>query len=345
MLKLFLCQICLIFLWRESQAVTYTNPVVAANTPDPGVLYYNGTYYSVTTGWDSTNAYPIRKSTDLVNWTQIGYIFPDYKNNKNPSWASTDFWAPELHLITDSSDPSQRRFNAYYSIRHTNGILSVGVATSNNPEGPYKDIGKPLYQNSSDGSIDASFFRDHNTQTPYLIYKVDGNADGHPTPIFAVQTAADGLSLVGSPTKLIQEDQAWEGNLVEGPWIFYHNTLQYYYLFFSGNGFSSANYAVGVARSKNALGPYTKLSSNPILHTASSSSNPKWAGPGHCSVIGVKNGQIDVEIVYHAWASNAIGTGSREMLVDTVNFDSTSGWPNINNGSNVPSQTARTIPT
>ena len=39
------------------------------------------------------------------------------------------------------------------------------------------------------------------------------------TPILAQRLAADGRSLVGSPTTVIANDQVWEGHLVEGPFL------------------------------------------------------------------------------------------------------------------------------
>lgn len=64
-----------------------------------GVLYYEGNYYAVTTGTFGTNAFPLRRSADLVHWNQVAWVFPDWLANKNPVWASEDFWAPELHVV------------------------------------------------------------------------------------------------------------------------------------------------------------------------------------------------------------------------------------------------------
>lgn len=33
----------------------------------------------------------------------------------------------------------------------------------------------------------------------------------------------------------------------------------YYFIFYSGNGFTSPNYAIGVGRSSNITGPYEKV--------------------------------------------------------------------------------------
>ena len=68
--------------------------------------------------------------------------------------------------------------------------------------------------------------------------------------------------------------------MVEGPWII--NKDGWYYLFYSANGYCGPSYAVGVARSKEPLGPYEKKGS-PIR-----TSDLRFVGPGHCSVINKK---------------------------------------------------------
>jgi arabinan endo-1,5-alpha-L-arabinosidase len=224
---------------------TYTNPVVSANSPDPGAVYYDGLYWVVTTSnyGSDKDAYPIRSSPDLVHWTQVGYVFPDYKARKNPQWAIGDMydpssifvvtvstelmrcdhcrWAPEIHIINNST------FNVYYTARHSNQLLSIGVATASSITGPYTDIGTPLLQNKTEGVIDCHFFRDYRSGQPYLTWKVDGNAHGNPTPIYAAALRGDGLAInLSTQTLLLINDQQWEGPLVEGPWIVF-NTCMY----------------------------------------------------------------------------------------------------------------------
>lgn len=113
----------------------------------------------------------------------------------------------------------------------------------------------------------------------YLIWKDDGNGKNpqEPTQIWAAKLNNRGTKVVGQWVPLIKNDLPWEGPLVEAPWIFQHGS--YYYLFYSGNGYCGNLYAVGVARSKNPLGPYEK-SPQPIRV-----SDSKFIGPGHCSVL------------------------------------------------------------
>jgi beta-xylosidase len=150
----------------------------------------------------------------------------------------------------------------------------------------------------------------------YLVWKADGNAVGQPTPIYGQALSPNGTSLVGSRVTLITNDPAsWEGAVVEGPWVVVRGGT--YYLFYSGNAYYNATYAVGVASASAPLGPYQKAGA-PIL-----ASNAAWIGPGHCSVIDTPAG--DTYIAYHAWqAGHVNGPGDvRMLMVDGVEWGAT----------------------
>jgi GH43 family beta-xylosidase len=277
----------------------YANPVIATDCPDPGVLADNGTYTLVCTS--GAPVFPIRTSTDLVHWTSAGAIFS--AANK-PTWANTDFWAPEIHRIGS-------HYVAYFSARNTaDNALSIGAAYADNPLGPYTDLGAPLLRDPNPGVIDA-----HEYTAPdggaFLVWKVDGNSIGQPTPIKIQPLAADGLSLTGTPTTLFAETQAWEGALVEGPWMIDFDGGTY--LFYSANAYASAAYAIGVASAPSPTGPFTK-GSGPILV-----SKGDWAGPGHGSVLRGPSG--DWVHVFHAWTAAHIGQApGREVLVERIDW-------------------------
>ena len=62
---------------------TYTNPVIAWNSPDPGVLRLPGEqgYVAVTTSNFALKsrgdpAFPLYHSWDLVVWRAMGHVFP-----------------------------------------------------------------------------------------------------------------------------------------------------------------------------------------------------------------------------------------------------------------------------
>jgi beta-xylosidase len=275
------------------------NAVVPEGCADPGVLRDGSRYVLACTSNNDPDAFPLRTSTDLVHWTAAGSIFP---KKRRPAWAARDFWAPEVHKVG-------AHYVAYFTARHADGSLSVGAATAPSATGPFTDLGRPLVHDPAMGNIDPTEFED-GRGNPYLVWKVDGNAVGRPTPIRAQPLTPDGAALTGSPVTLITNDLPWEGPLVEGPWIVSRDGT--YYLFYSGNNYYDSTYAVGVARALNPLGPYVKLGA-PIL-----ASNAAWVGPGHCSVVDTPAG--DTVMIYHAWAAGHVNGPKdvRQGMIDTV---------------------------
>jgi GH43 family beta-xylosidase len=284
----------------------YANPVLDVDCPDPGVLRDGAQYVMACTSGNAPDAFPLRASADLVHWQSKGHVFPAAAK---PAWAKSDFWAPEIHRVGNG-------FVAYFTARHQDGRLSIGAATSGSPLGPFSDIGHPLLHDAGMGLIDATHFEAPNGKH-YVIWKEDGNAVGKPTPIHGQELTGDGLGLVGARATLITNDQAWEGTLVEGPWMI-HRAGQYY-LFYSGNFYASAAYAIGVARSASPLGPFTKAAA-PLVRSAGA-----WAGPGHGSVILAPSSET--WFVYHSWkAGHVNGPGDgRVVLIDRVLWDG--AWP------------------
>lgn len=282
----------------------FANPVVPTDCPDPGVLAVGNEYFMACTS--GHYGYPIRSSTDLVTWELRGTVFTE---QSHPSWASGDFWAPELHAVGSG-------FVAYFSARSSaTGTFAIGAAAADGVLGPYQDIGAPIVTEPSPGAIDAHQFQ-ASSGTSYLVWKVDGNAVGSPTPIKIQQLAPDGLSVVGAPTTILSNTLGWEGALVEGPWMVERNG--YFYLFYSANGYASPSYAVGVARASSPLGPFTKAQA-PIL-----TSKGAWSGPGHGSVLLGPAG--DFVHVYHAWVAGSVGQApGRLVLVDRLQWEG--DWP------------------
>jgi GH43 family beta-xylosidase len=296
----------------------YRNPVIPLDCPDPGVVYDGVKYVLSCTSGDAADAFPIYVSDDLASWTLVGHVFP---KGSAPAWAQKDFWAPEIHRVGT-------QWVVYFSARGADGMLAIGAASSASSTGPFTALTTPLIHDASVGLIDASEI--DAAGTPYVLWKEDGNAIGNPTPIHAQPLAANGLALTGSPSTLITNDQAWEGPLVEAPFMVAHGGA--YYLFYSGNGYATASYAVGVAKASSPTGPFTKAS-GPILVSGGA-----WAGPGHCAVLDTKSG--DTAMVFHAWKSTAINAPpGRQVLVDAVRWDSP--YPAV---PFAPSAAARPVP-
>jgi beta-xylosidase len=294
----------------------YRNPVAPGDFPDPSVIRTGRDFWASATTSEWGPEYPILHSRDLVNWEVVGSVF-----TRRPAWAVGSFWAPELA-------EDRGRFFAYYVARKKGGPLCVAVATARRPQGPYTDRGPMVCQEV--GSIDPFPFTDERGRR-YLFWKEDSNSVSKPTVIWAQRLSADGTKLVGERREVMRNDQAWEkheklpyGDLVEGPSIVRRNG--WFYLFYSGNFCCGreCNYAMGVARARNLLGPWEKYSGNPIL-----AGNDDWRCPGHGTV--VDDGRGRHWLMYHAYDPRDFVYVGRQALLDEVRWNA-DGWPSVNQG-------------
>ncbi|WP_237724853.1 glycoside hydrolase family 43 protein [Deinococcus alpinitundrae] len=231
---------------------TFRYPVIAINFPDPFILRVGNTYYAYATNGGGSNV-QYAESRDLVHWSEGKDALPTL-----PGWALPGLtWAPEVvHL--------NGKYQLYYT---THDLASkrqcIGVAVSSSPAGPFEAVGNgPLVcQNQLGGSIDPSPFVDADGHA-YLLWKNDGNCCGLPTWLYIQPLSRDGLQLTGQSTVLLQNDQPWEGRVIEAPTL--HRQGRLYYLLYSGGAFDSDGYAVGYATSPQLTGPYHKAA-GPLL--------------------------------------------------------------------------------
>ncbi len=131
------------------------------------------------------------------------------------------------------------------------------------------------------------------------------------TPVYGQRLAPDGSSLLGEKTAVLENDQEWEGHLVEGVWVAQHDGK--YYLLYSGNDFSTVEYGIGVAVADAPLGPYRKVD-EPLLR-----STADWLGPGHPSVAIGPDGEPWMFL--HAFFPERIGYKAfRALLTVPITF-------------------------
>jgi beta-xylosidase len=265
----------------------FQNPVLRQDFADPAILHVDDTFYAYATNAAGRNVMAAR-STDLVNWELLPDAMPAL-----PKWAKLTgglTWAPEVIAIDGT-------YVLYFTTRDkASNKQCVGVATSAKPEGKYRDTGDQalVCQTDEGGTIDASPFRDADG-TLYLYYKNDGNCCGIATYLYVQELASDGLSLVGEPTRLVRNDQQWEGGVVEAPTMVLHDGG--YYLFFSANNYATHEYAVGYAVCESVMGPCEDAPENPVL-ASRLKPPPMVIGPGHQTVLDL-DGQT--WLLYHVW--------------------------------------------
>lgn len=292
------------------KGATYTNPVQAGDYPDPSVIRVGKNYYATATSSEWGPEFPILHSTDLVNWSIVGVVFPT-----RPEWSVGNYWAPEIWQ-------ENGKFYIFYVARRKNGPLCIAAATAEKPTGPYTDHGALECQEV--GSIDAFPIRDENGKL-FVVWKEDGNSINKPTPLWAQELDEKNWKFVGTRKEILRNDpETWEGNLVEGPYIMRRNG--YFYMFYSGNACCGrgCNYAMGAARSKALLGIWEKDPANPILK-----GNENFNCPGHGTIVTTENGRT--YMMYHAYDPKDTNYVGRQALLDEVNWTK-DGWATINNG-------------
>ena len=269
--------------------------------PDPDVVLFGHTYFAYATNSVAGNI-QILSTTDLNHWASVGNALPSL-----PGWAkANETWAPS---VTSTDGTYLMYYTAEFAPSETQ---CISVATASNPAGPFIDNSAlPLEcQQSLGGSIDPSAFTDANG-VRYLVWKSGGPGS---SKIWAQQLnpAGTGFAANTDPAQLLVPDQAWETGTVEAPDLVLVNG--HYLLFFSGNDWNSANYAVGVADCAGPLGPCADASPNPIL-----SSGTGTAGPGGESVFADANGNF--WLAFHAWIPGAVGyPNSRDLYLRPLNM-------------------------
>ncbi|WP_230471309.1 family 43 glycosylhydrolase [Hymenobacter jejuensis] len=288
-----------------------TSLVLPGDFPDPSVTKIGDTYWATATSSNWGPIFPLLKSKNLTDWELVGHVFP----NQPPDWADYYFWAPEI------SEENGKTY-VFYTAHKKNGPLSVGVASADNPAGPYRDHGPLVGQ--EDGSIDAFPIRDENNQL-YIVWKEDGNSQNRPTPIWAQRINDDRTALTGEKTELFRNTIPWEGNLVEGASIVRHG--DYFYAFYAGNGCCGHNctYGIGVARSRKLLGPWEKYEKNPIL-----TKNGSWTCPGHGTVTQRDNRWF---LLHHAYDTRSFEFVGRQGVLSEFVW-TPAGWPEFPQGAN-----------
>lgn len=170
--------------WRPL-IIDNLSPRTVAGYGDPAVLKTDEGYFLVATSNDAPDAFPILRSDDLESWHHEGFVFPE---GEAPQWTAQghrvgDFWAPEMARVGEE-------YWLVYTARQHSNALAIGLARSDRPTGPWRDLGHPLLSGhavnttglpddptrpvQSGGVIDSHIFIDADGER-YLFWKRDTN--------------------------------------------------------------------------------------------------------------------------------------------------------------------------
>jgi beta-xylosidase len=256
------------------------------------------------------------QSTDFFQWSfaSSAMIRPDPALGAN-------FWAPAV-VEADG------RFYLYYSVGHGDKQHQLRVAMSSSPQGPYKDLGKPLISlESCPFAIDPHPFQDDDGRW-YLFYARDfldesQNARAGTALMVAPMKSMTELENPGTPALRARSDwqrfqsnrpmygQSWDWHTLEGPCVVKHDGR--YYCFYSGGRWEDETYGVDYGVADRVSGPYSDRGneSGPrVLRTIPG----EIIGPGHNSIVTGPDGETDY-IVYHAWDKEM---KARRMFIDEL---------------------------
>jgi GH43 family beta-xylosidase len=303
------------------------NPVLDINFPDPTVINMNGIYYAYATNGmynGKMNNIQIASSKDLFNWKYEGDALP-----QRPDWASHTqrFWAPDVLYDSTIND-----YVMFYSAQNNDTSLNmcIGVAFSKDPTGPFIDSGEPILEGKGFSNIDPTAMIDPQTGKKILYWGSDF------APIKVRELNDDWKNFKESSDAKIVMDPGKEkeySKLIEGAWVDYHGGK--YYLYYSGDNCcgDNANYAVMVARSDNAFGPFERLGeANKTGSSVILAKDSIWTAPGHNSIFKDNDGKT--WIAYHAiWKNEAEKEKPnhqnkyvrRVMCIEPVKYKN--GWP------------------
>lgn len=277
------------------------NPIFPGWYADPEGVIFGKEYWIYPTysaKYEEQTFMDAYSSKDLITWKKHSHVI----DTSNVKWAKKAVWAPSI----------TKKGNKYYlffganDIQNDNELGGIGVAVSDKPNGPFKDlIGKPLIDKFHNGAqpIDQYVFKDKDGQY-YLYY-------GGWSHCNVVKLSDDFKSIVPFPDGTTYKEVTPKG-YVEGPFMFIRNGK--YYFMWSEGGWTGPDYSVAYAIADSPMGPFKRidkiLKQDPSIAT----------GAGHHSII--KNPKTgDYYIIYHRRPLGETNGNHRATCIDKMEFD------------------------
>lgn len=235
---------------------------------DPSVIFVNDYFYAI------GSHLGFAKSKDLIQWEQLSTSVPTntlftnvYKElAESFEYAKTKtLWAGDIIQLKDG------KFYMYYTAAEGSTPLStLGIAISDQVEGPYKDIGIILKSGAikengkmhdattEPNVIDPHVFFDDEDQ----LWMVYGSYSGGIYILKMNESTGKPEPNQGYGKKLLGANHS----RIEAPYILYSPETKYYYLFLSFGGLdANGGYNIRVARSKKPDGPYVDAKNQDMI--------------------------------------------------------------------------------
>ncbi len=310
------------------------SPVVR-DFADPFVLHDGDKFHVYSTKGRGKNI-PHSVSADLSSWDLAGEsdALP-----KIGAWAETGnfVWAPSVLAV------SKTRFVLFYAAKRAGsapvgerGQMCIGRGIATTPDGPFVDERTTALTCQASGwSIDPSPVA-ASDGTLHLVWRQDvddpSSASAMNTIYEQALDSSGGEFVSNSKPKEIlrRTDGSWEDPIVENPAMIAVGAK--YYLFYSGNLWRTANYAIGYAECAAPTGPCTKKST--AAPWEGSAKATALRGPGGNEIVRTIGGAPyqrsdgSYLFVMHGWIAPNIGytsdpatTGVRALWLERLSFD------------------------
>lgn len=289
------------------------NPIIQTiYTADPAPMLHNDTVYLYTghdedsSTWFTMKDWRCYTTTDMVNWTDKGSPL----SLKTFSWAVKDAWAGQCIFRNG-------KFYWYVPVNAKGSGMSLGIAVSESPYGPFKDaLGKPFIH-SGNGDIDPTVFIDDSGQAylywgnPYLKYvKLNLDMISYSGEIVTVPFTPESFGVRTGDAKRSSQYE-------EGPWLYKRNGL--YYLHYPAGGVPEY---LAYSTSASPEGPWKYRDTiMPVIKKGGAFTN-------HPGVIDYEGRSF---FFYHSGALPGGGGFTRSVCVDEFKYNADGSIPRIAN--------------
>lgn len=225
------------FHFASAATPSYTNPVLYADYSDPDVCVVGEDYYLTASSFNCIPGLPILHSTDLVNWTIIGYAIQELEPKEvfdQPAHGK-GVWAPSI-----------RYHDGEFYIYWGDPDYGIMMVKTNDPAGSWE---KPICVIPGRGLIDPCPLWDEDGRC-YLVHAWAKSRAGFNSVLTVRELSVDGTRAISLPR--IVFDGGQENHTAEGPKFYKHSG--YYWIMCPAGGV-----AMGwqlAMRSKSPYGPY-----------------------------------------------------------------------------------------
>ena len=280
--------------------MTFTNPVLGGDRPDPAILKDGDVYWMTYSSFESAPGLALYRSIDLVNWTYECAALP----------------APLGNTFAVDIAKHGGRYFIYIPFIPTPWSTeitepSIYVIHADSMSGPWSepiDLGIRW-------AID-----------PGHVVGEDGTRYLFVSGIRRIELTPDGLATVGELEKVYDgwrypDDWITEAYALEGPKLFRRGVWFYLVSAVGGTAGPPTGHMVIVARSRSVHGPWENHPDNPIVRTRDASE--RWWSRGHATIVA---GQGDDWWMLSHGYENGYRTLGRQILLEPIGW-SDDGWP------------------